>query len=99
MLGRADWTLPKDKPKGEFSGKPDVCVAWAYSLFLELETLLGARSTEPWVRKKSIAKVELSQVHGYVLESPSTLGPGHFDWWPADYKADPGGTVVEEASA
>lgn len=98
-LGRPDWILPKDKPKGELAGRPDVCAAWAYSLFVDSGTLLRARSREPWVRKKCIAVIELSEADGVVLESSSSLGEGHHDWWPADYDADLGGTVVEEASA
>ena len=59
----------------------------------------AARDLYPWVRKKSIARVELSDGDGVVVGSGSDLGPGHFDWWPSDYAVDPGGEVVEEAVA
>lgn len=34
-----DWTLPKDKFRGELVGRAEVCEAWAYSIFGAAETL------------------------------------------------------------
>lgn len=92
----SDWVLPVNKKKGDCAGRVDKCSCYAHSVFTSIDVLRRAREFSPWVRKKSIARVELSPSDGVVLETPSEIGEGHHDWWPS-YDGSPISAVVVEA--
>lgn len=80
----SDWQLPHQKRKGECAGKISVCDCHAHSVFADLDELLRASALVPWIRKKSIARVEIGLADGDLVKSPTDIGESHHDWWPSN---------------
>lgn len=93
--GPEDWTLPLHIKKSAAYQQFDQCDAYSYSMFAEIEALLKARASVPWVRKKSIARVTLLPGMGRILETESPVGPTHHDFWPNEDGLVPPAQVVE----
>ncbi len=96
--GDDDWTLPFQKRKGDCAGRADLCECHAHSVFENLDDLEGARKANPWVRKKSVAVVELEPAFGKIRKSGTDLLPSHHDWWPAEPRSVPSAVVVKGAA-
>jgi hypothetical protein len=92
------WSLPVDK-RGPDYQHFDQCDAYALSVFGDVDVLLRARVSVPWVMKKSIARLALTPEMGRILETPSALGPTHHDWWPSSGDLVPVAVVVEGSVA
>jgi hypothetical protein len=93
--GSGDWVLPLNTRKSEAYQQYDMCQAYSYSMFADLRVLLEARESVPFVRKKSISRVELQPAMGRILETESWIGPSHHDWWPSEGNLVPPAEVVE----
>lgn len=95
---KGSWRKPY-KMKGPHFGRTDECGAHAYSLFQDLEVLRAARDLNPWAASKAIAEVELTPGMGRILETPSEVAEGHWDWWPTPIDLVPAAVVIEPAIA
>ena len=93
-----DWQLPVHKRKGACAGDFDQCVCWSHSLFSDMQDLLDAAKTSDWVRKKSIARIELTPGMGLVDKTPSDIGDSHHDWWPSSKFGLESCVVVKESN-
>jgi hypothetical protein len=87
--------LPLFTKKSEAFHQYDMCMAYSFSMFADLDVLLKARDSVPFVRRKSIARVELTSGMGRILETESPIGPTHHDWWPSEENLVPHAEVVE----
>lgn len=94
-----DWALPLDTKTSAAYQRFDSCGAYAYSVFADVNDLLRARESVPWTRKKSIVRVDLDPEMGLTLQTPSTIGETHHDWWPTDGDVPPPNEVIEGKAA
>lgn len=95
---KGSWRKPY-KLKGPHFGRTDMCEAHAFSIFQDLEVLRTARELNPWAARKAIAQIDLAPGMGRILETPSEVAEGHWDWWPAPIDLVPTAIVVEAAIA
>lgn len=89
------WCLPVHNRRSDAYEQWNECDGYAHSVFSSLEPLVAARKVLAWAKKKSISKLELVPGMGRTHESPSDVGPGHYDWYPDPLDRIPTAVVVE----
>jgi len=89
------WGLPVNNRMSEAFEQWNDCDGYAHSVFASLEPLVSARKVLHWAKKRSICKLELVPGMGRVHESPSDVGPEHYDWYPDPLDRVPTAVVVE----
>lgn len=96
---RNDWKLPHENTKGACAGRAEACECHALSLIHALEDIEEAKKASRWVRRKSVAQVEIDESMGVLRTEPTEDFTSHFDWWPIDPDNPPDAWIVMEGGA
>jgi len=97
--GRMSWQRPYERRNGEYIGRVEVVEAHALSVFAERRDLDRARGISPWMAKKSVAEVTITTSDGYLINTPTSDGASHHDWWTAPHTLIPSALIVEAKRA
>lgn len=74
----------------------EMCEAHGLSIFASKADLDEFRKFTPSLRKKSVARVDITEADGVLLSKPVPHGESHHDWWTEPYGLVPESTVIEE---
>lgn len=94
--GAESWLRPYETRGTGFYKHPELCEAHGLSIFASKSDLDTFRDFNPQLRKKSIARVDITASDGVVLPLPVQYGDSHHDWWTDPVGLLPNSTVIEE---
>jgi hypothetical protein len=95
ITGRMSWQRPYERKNGDYMGRADLVEAHALSVFAVRGDLDRARGLVPWMAKKSVAEVTITSSDGHLINTPTSEGASHHDWWTTPHTLVPEAVVVE----
>lgn len=90
----SSWLRPY-QTHGPHYKKFDEVAAHGLSVFADLVDVLRARKITPWMAKKSVAEVTVTEQDGVMLHSPTVFSASHHDWWTDPIDLQPEAIVIE----
>jgi len=93
--GPDTWLRPFETRGSSLYKKPDLCEAHGLSVYQSWEEVSRARDIVPWMARKSVAAVTVTEDDGVMRHTPTPEGDSHHDWWTNPLGLIPAAIVVE----
>ena len=91
----SSWLRPYQTQGSQYYKTFDAVGAHGLSVFADLADTRRARGIAPWMAKKSVAEVTVTEAEGSMRPSPTAVSTSHHDWWTHPVDLQPSGIVIE----
>lgn len=91
----SSWLRPYETRGARLYKQPEDPEAHGLSIFHSLDDLRMCRDLNPFMRKKSVARVKIEDTQGHLRHTPIEHGTSHHDWWTEPVGLVPKAEVIE----